>query len=105
MSKPTPKPQKPSVHHPEKKIGPYASGIGVAIWSNTIDTEHGPRQIRSITVSPRRYRDPQTGDWKDAPSYRPADLPALIFALQKALEYVYTTPLPGQEDEQGQGPY
>jgi len=28
------------------------------------------------------------------------DLPALIFALQKAQEYVYTTPISGQEDEE-----
>lgn len=23
------------------------------------------RQVRSITISPRRYRDAKTGDWKD----------------------------------------
>ncbi len=89
-------------NRPEKKIGPYPGGIGVAIWLNTIETDDGPRKIRSITVSPRRYRDPETGEWKDAPSYRPGDLPALIFALQKAQEYVYTTPIPGQQEEQEQ---
>lgn len=86
-------------NRPEHKIGPYPGGIGVTIWLNTIDTPDGSRHIRSITISPRRYRDPQTGEWKDAGSYRPTDLPALLFALNKAQEYCYTTPLPGQEPE------
>jgi hypothetical protein len=81
---------------PEKKIGPFAAGIGVAVWINTIETENGSRQLRSITVAPRRYFDQASGQWKDAPSYRPADLPALIFALQQAQAYCYTTPLPDQ---------
>ena len=86
---------------PEKKVGPYPGGIGVAIWVNTINTADGPKQVRSITISPRRYRDAQTGEWKDASSFRPGDLPALIFALQKAQEFVYTTPLPGEvQDEE-----
>lgn len=84
-------------NRPEKKIGPFG-GIGVAIWLNEIETDDGTRQLRSITIQPRRYRDPETGEWKDAGSYRPGDLPALIFSLQKALEYVYTTPLPGPEE-------
>ena len=87
-------------HHPEKKIGPYPGGIGVAIWLNTVDTDQGSRKVRSVTISPRRYRDPQTGEWKDSPSYRPADVPALLFALQKAQEYVYTTPIPGEEEQE-----
>lgn len=88
-------------NRPEKKIGPYPGGIGVAIWLNTIETDDGPKQVRSISVNPRRYRDSQTGEWKDASSYNPGDLPALIFALQKAQEYCYTTPIPGQEEADG----
>ncbi len=89
------------VNRPEKKIGPYPGGIGVAIWLNTIETDAGPKKVRSITISPRRYRDPESGEWKDAGSYNPGDLPALIFGLQKALEHCYTVPLPGQEREDG----
>ena len=92
------------VNRPEKKIGPYAGGIGVAVWLNTIDTRDGPRKVRSVTISPRRYKDPDSGEWKDAPSYRPADLPALVFALQKAQEYCYTTPLPGEEERHDEDP-
>ena len=88
-----------SANPPEKKIGPYPGGIGVAVWLNTIETDDGPRQIRSITISPRRYRDPETGEWRDSASFRAGDLPALIFALQKAQEFVYTSPLPDGEHE------
>jgi len=83
---------------PEKKIGPFAGGIGVAIWINAIETDSGTRQLRSITVAPRRYFDQESNQWKDAPSFRPSDLPALIFALEQAQEYCYTTPLPGEEN-------
>lgn len=92
-------PAKESARQPEKRIGPYAGGIGVAIWLNVIQTDNGPRKIRSVTVSPRRYREAETGEWKDSPSLRPGDLPALIFALQKTQEYIYTTPVPGQDNQ------
>jgi len=69
---------------PELKIGPFQGGIGVAVWTNEVQTEAGTRLIRSITLAPRRYRDRQTGEWKDAVSYRPGDLTALILALEKA---------------------
>ena len=82
---------------PEKKIGPFSGGIGVAIWLNTVDSDDGPKQFRSITIAPRRYQDRETGEWKDAGSFNPSDLPALIFALEKAQEYVFTTPLPEQD--------
>jgi len=39
-------------------------------------------------------------------SHRSADLPALLFALQKAQEDVYTTPIPGEADgESGKVPF
>mgnify|MGYP003381926506 CR=1 FL=1 len=84
--------------HPEKKIGPFAGGIGVAIWLNTVDTDDGKKQFRSVTIAPRRYQDRETGEWKDAGNFNPSDLPALIFALQKAQEYVFTTPAVGREE-------
>jgi hypothetical protein len=84
-------------NYPEKKIGPFAGGVGIAIWVNEVQTEDGSRPIRSITINARRYRDKKTGEWKDATSFRPADLPALLFALAKAQEYCFTQPLPGQE--------
>ncbi len=106
MAKQTARRERPK-NRPEKKIGPFAGGIGVAIWVNHVETDSGPRDIRSITIAPRRYKDQESGEWRDATSFRAADLPALIFALQKAQEYVYTTPLPKdgseQADEAGDG--
>ena len=61
--------------------------------------------MRSITVSPRRYRDAQSGEWKDAPSYRPSDIPALVFGLEKALDFIFSNPLPGQDESHDEAPY
>ena len=94
-SKPAAAPAKKPARQPEKKIGPFANGVGVSIWLNTIETDDGPRSFRSISLNPRRYFDRDSNEWRDAPSYNPTDLPALIFALQKAQEYVFETPLPG----------
>jgi hypothetical protein len=84
---------------PELKIGPFQGGIGVAVWLNDVQTETGPRTIRAITIAPRRYRDKQTGEWKDAASFRPGDLTALILALEKAREHCLMRPLPGESSE------
>ena len=86
---------------PEKKIGPFAGGVGVAIWINQVETQDGTRQFRSITIAPRRYFDKESNQWRDAPSYQPADLPALIFALQQAQAFCYTSPLPGEDPAKG----
>jgi hypothetical protein len=72
------------------------------VWLNTIETQNGPRKVRSVTIAPRRYRDPKTGEWKDAPSYRVGDLPALLFAIEQAQAYCIATPIPGTEQEQEQ---
>ncbi len=95
-SAPAAKPNNPR-QHPEVKFGPFAGGIGVAIWLNSVDTDGGAKQFRSITIAPRRYLDRETGEWKNSGNFNPSDLPALVFALQKAQEYVFTTPLPSQE--------
>jgi hypothetical protein len=73
---------------PELKIGPFQGGIGVAVWLNVIQTETGPKTIRSISIAPRRYLDKQTGQWKDSGSFRPGDLTALIIALEKGVTSV-----------------
>ena len=89
---------------PEKRIGPFAGGIGVAIWLNEATEEDGSvRHFRSLTVNPRRYLDKKSGQWKDAASFQPSDLPALLFCLTKAQEYCYETPVPGQEDAESSG--
>lgn len=80
------------------KIGPLSGGISVAVWNNDIQMDGGElRTVRSISISPRRYRDRQTGEWKSTNSFRPNDLAALGMAIQKAHEYCLTTPLPGEQ--------
>lgn len=64
--------RQPAGNRPEKKIGPYPGGIGVAIWTNAIQTDGGQKNVRSITLSPRRYKDAQSGQWKDSASTRSA---------------------------------
>ena len=88
-----------SKRHPEKSVGPCAGGIGVAVWVNTVETQRGSRQMRSITINPRRYLDAKTEQWKDASSFRVRDIPELIFALQQAYAHCLTTPL-DQDDSQ-----
>ena len=89
---------------PEKKIGPFAGGIGVAIWLNEVEADDGTvRRFRSITLNPRRYLDTKSGQWKDAASYQQSDLPALIFAMQQALAYCFSEPIPGQEEAEAAG--
>lgn len=80
---------------PEKKIGPFHNGLGLAIWLNRVETDEGPRWFRSITLAARRYLDTKTGQWKDAASYRPVDLATLELALAEARRYIAATPLPG----------
>lgn len=32
---------------PEKKIGPFHNGLGIAIWLNSVETDQGTRYFRS----------------------------------------------------------
>lgn len=89
------RPQAPA-RRPEKKFGPFNDGIGIAVWLNDVETEQGIRYFRSITISPRRFFDPKDRTWKDAKSFRPADLAMLSLALDAARLYCSSTPLPGQ---------
>src|SRR5437867_128743 len=70
-----------SERRPEKKWGPFAGGTGVAVWLNEFQTASGTRYARTITLAPRRFRDPKTTEWRDG-AYRPVDLPALLLAIQ-----------------------
>src|SRR5207247_6379731 len=76
--------------------GPFHGGVGVAVWLNEVQTDAGPKFFRSVSVQPRRYRDKKTGEWKDAASFRPTDLPALMLGLEAAMSFIAHTPLPGQ---------
>ena len=101
MSTTTAKAKRPAQppRRPEKKVGPFHNGLGIAIWLNRVETANGPRYFRSITLAPRRYLDEKTGQWKDAASFRPVDLATLELALAATRQYIAATPLPGQPVE------
>jgi hypothetical protein len=94
--------------HPERKWGPFHGGVGVAVWLNEVKTDNGPpRFFRSITIAPRRFREKETGAWKDAASLRATDIPALVLGLEAARAYMATTPLPGEpveEEDEAEAP-
>lgn len=90
--------KKTAPRHPEKKWGPFAGGTGIAVWLNEFETDSGTRFARTITIAPRRFRDPETGEWRDG-AYRPVDLPALLLAIQAAHDFCLSTPLPGTPAE------
>jgi hypothetical protein len=98
-----PKDKHSTANRPEKRFGPYAGGVGCAVWLNTIQTAHGPRKLRSITINPRRYRDAESGEWRDSSSFRLGDLPALLFALQQAQAFCISEPIPGETPEHEPG--
>ncbi len=84
---------------PEISIGPFSGSIQIAVWKNDVDTANGPRTIRNVTISPRRFKNRDTGEWKDA-GYRPTDLPAIILGLQEAQCFMIENPLPEQNEEE-----
>ena len=86
---------------PEKKFA--VGGIGIAIWLNTVETDDGPKSFRTVTIAPRRYQDKKTGEWKDSNSFHPNDLPALIFCLEKTLEFTFMTPMPEHDPDDTEG--
>ena len=76
---------------PVAKFGPYSSGSGnsieLAIWSNEIVVDGGQKvNVHSISFS-RNYRD--NDGWKKVKTMRPADLPVLVYALNKAQEWIF----------------
>jgi len=94
---PAPRPEPPA-KRPERQFG-LPGAVAVAVWLHANQGQAGSvRKVRSITITPRRYKDADTGEWKDA-SLKPSDLPALIFALEKAQDYIVANPHDGPNDE------
>ena len=70
----------------------------LAVWLNEFATDTGTRYARTITISPRRFRDPKTNEWRNG-AYRPVDLAALLLAIQAVHDFCMSTPLPGEPAE------
>jgi len=87
---------KRSEKKPEKEFA--TRGLKVAVWLNSTETDEGVRHFRAFSISPRRYRDEKSGEWKDAAGYRPVDVATLQFLLRQVEGFLLTTPLPGVAD-------
>lgn len=101
MAKHTRKSARPK-NQPEVKFGPYAGGVGIAIWKNRVETDEGVREYRSITVNTRRYLDKKTDEWRDSGAFRPEDLPAVMHGLSRALDFIYSHPLSQEPEDNGE---
>ena len=56
MANPKGKRPAPAPRRPEKKIGPFHNGLGIAIWLNCVETEQGPRYFRSNVAQAVMWR-------------------------------------------------
>lgn len=62
-------------------------GISTSVWSN--ESEKDGRIVRRYSVRlKKRYRDRQSGEWKDSDYLFTDDLPRARLVLDKAYEYV-----------------
>jgi hypothetical protein len=73
--------------------------LSVVIWKNSVETDDGPREIRSITINPRRYKDADSGEWRNG-SYRGSDVATLVLALQAAQQFMAVHPLSSPVEEE-----
>jgi len=74
-----------------------AGGVSASIWHN--ETEQDGRTIvqHSVRIN-KRYRDPQTGDWRDSDYFFANDLPRLRLVLAKAYEHIVLKTRDGHEN-------
>ena len=61
--------------------------LSLAIWQNEGTRDGRPVTLHSITLN-KRYRDQETGEWRDSSSFFPDDLPRLRLLLDKAYEHI-----------------
>ncbi|MFH0955012.1 MAG: hypothetical protein V1777_02825 [Candidatus Micrarchaeota archaeon] len=66
---------------PIQKIS--VAGITAAIWENA-----GKEGKPYFSVSIEKRYKTESGEWKSSSSFKPADLPKAVLALQKAYEFV-----------------
>lgn len=79
----------------EKTVGPIRGMIGATVWKGCVWTDAcGTKNVRLVSLAPRIYGDLKDSTY-ESQYYRVNDIPALIVALQKALEYCYAHPLYG----------
>ncbi len=80
-----------------------ARGLTVTIWQNESTTRDGQPIMRHSVTLNKRYRDQQTGEWKDSNSFFPDDLPRLRLLIEKAYELILLTPRQDTEPSERNG--
>ena len=78
--------EKQAPQKPVKEIRAIG-GITAAIWRN--QKQDGERTVvqHSVRIQ-KRYRDSNTGEWKNSDYFFPSDLAKLMLVTQKAYEFV-----------------
>ena len=66
-------------------------GLNLAIWRNEVRQTNGRLTTRYNITLNKRYKDKETGEWKDTQTYFPEDLPLLRAMLDKASEETLLT--------------
>jgi hypothetical protein len=74
------------VNYPERQFK-ARGGISSAIW-RTQTTKNGRTFDKFSIKVQKRYKDPETGEWKGSELYLfPSEVPALVAVVQRALEH------------------
>jgi len=71
---------------PEKTF--RAGACSASVFLNERKTQDGTVKLPSVSFS-CRYRDDQTGEWKDTSSMSPNEVARSLVVLQQALDYCW----------------
>lgn len=68
---------------------PVAAGtyIQASVWARTVTTNSGTFVTHDVSVR-KRWKDPQTGEWKSLYNFRGSELYALNYAIQRAMAWI-----------------
>ena len=76
------------MNNPQPPIKEFrVKAIKAAIWEEQ-DTDQGRTGVRHSVKIQKRYKDKQSGEWKDTNVYFADDLPRLRLVADKAFEFV-----------------
>jgi hypothetical protein len=85
---------------PTYKVGPIATSKGesvsVTVWSNDIERSGETFTVYNVTVQ-ASYFDASDGQWKASKGFRGSQLPTLIYALQRAFDFIMSQREPANQ--------
>jgi len=75
--------------NPQPPVTTYRMGaVSGAVWANLREEEDGQSVVRHSVKIKRRYRDPQTGEYRDSDYFFPDDLPYVWLIAKDAFRFV-----------------